>query len=254
MSDFIKLDAQYSQWIKDISERFKQSQIKAACRVNVELLKFYWSLGRDISVKESENNYGNGFYKRLSADLSKALPDVKSFSVTNLKYMKYFYEMYPNAENRPQVVDDSEQLVFCIPWGHNIQIINKCKGNHDKALFFVRETLENNWSRAVLLNFLDTDLFERKGKAISNFNRVLPDVQSDLAKEMTKDPYNFDFLTLKADYDEKELQDVHPRYRGRFGKREEKTMIKTENLTRTYGKGEGKVTALAGWTSPPRGR
>ena len=234
MGDIIKLDAQYFQWIKDIGTRFKQSQIKAAYKVNQELLKFYWELGREISIRERENGYGKGFFRKLSSDLTREIPDVKSFSVTNLKYMKYFYELYPSAEilpllggksdkqsNRPQVGDDSDnllnfpqvgvtsnQLIFSIPWGHNKLIIDKCKNNPDKALFFVKETLENNWSRAVLLNFLDTDLYERKGKAISNFSKALPDAQSDLALEMTKDPYNFDFLTIRANYDEKELKDA----------------------------------------------
>ncbi len=221
MGAIVKLDAQYSQWIKDISSRFRQSQIKAACRVNQELLKFYWELGREISVKEKENEYGKDFYNKLSLDLGKELPEVRTFSVTNLRYMKRFYELYPNAkklpqvgavsgknQNLPQVVADFEQLIFNIPWGHNRLIIDKCRNNPYKALFFVRETVENNWSRAVLLNFLDTDLYERKGKAISNFSRALPDAQSDLALEMTKDPYNFDFLTIRADYDEKELKDA----------------------------------------------
>ena len=208
MGDIVKLDAQYSQWIKDISTRFRQSQIKAACRVNQELLKFYWELGREISVKEKENEYGKGFFKKLSIDLTNEIPDVKSFSVTNLHYIKWFYELYSNAENLPQVGVNSNQRIFNIPWGHNKLIIDKCKNNPNKALFFVRETVENNWSRAVLLNFLDTDLYERKGKAISNFSKALPDAQSDLALEMTKDPYNFDFLTIRADYDEKELKDA----------------------------------------------
>jgi predicted nuclease of restriction endonuclease-like (RecB) superfamily len=221
MGDIVKLDEQYSQWIKDISTRFRQSQIKAACRVNQELLKFYWELGREVSIREKENGYGKGFFKKLSSDLTREIPDVKSFSITNLYYMKYFYELYPSAEifpqaveksdnqqNRQQVADDFEQLVFSIPWGHNKLIIDKCRNNPDKALFFVRETVENNWSRAILLNFLDTDLYERKGKAISNFSKALPDAQSDLALEMTKDPYNFDFLTIRADYDEKELKDA----------------------------------------------
>ena len=99
-------------------------------------------------------------------------------------------------------------MIFSIPWGHNKLIIDKYKNNPDKALFFVKETLENNWSRAVLLNFLDTDLYERKDKAISNFSKALPDAQSDLALEMTKDSYNFDFLTIRANYDEKELKDA----------------------------------------------
>ena len=96
--------------------------------------------------------YGSGFYKILSDDLKKVLPDVKSFSPTNLKYMRYFYELYPCAGNRPQAVDDST-IVFRIPWGHNRTIIDKCKNNVDKALFYVRKTLENNWSRDVLVRY-----------------------------------------------------------------------------------------------------
>ena len=97
---------------------------------------------------------------------------------------------------------------FNIPWGHNIVIIDKCKRNKDKALFFVDQVIKNGWSRGVLLNFLDTDLYERKGKAISNFSTTLPPTQSDLAREITKDPYNFNFLTLKNDYNEKELKEA----------------------------------------------
>lgn len=129
--------------------------------------------------------YGSGFYKILSGDLKKVLPDVKSFSPTNLKYMRYFYELYPCAGNRPQAVDDST-IVFRIPWGHNRTIIDKCKNNVDKALFYVRKTLENNWSRDVLVNFLDTDLFERQGKAITNFANTLPSVQGDLGRQLQR--------------------------------------------------------------------
>ena len=98
--------------------------------------------------------------------------------------------------------------IFRIPWGHHICILNKCKGNQEKALFFVEKTMENNWSRAVLLNFLDTNLYEREGKAISNFARALPTETSDLAQAITRDPYNFDFLTLRQDFNEKELKDA----------------------------------------------
>ena len=221
MGEIIKVDAEYLKWILSVTEKFKQSQIKAASKVNVEMLSFYWSLGRDISEREQNNVYGTGFYKRVSDDLKHELPDVRSFSVTNLHYMKWFYELYPSAGNLPQLGVDSfddpnlpqvgvnlESLIFNIPWGHNKLIIDKCKGDKQKALFFVKETLENNWSRAVLLNFLDTDLYDRQGKAVSNFDKVLPSVQSDLAQEMTKDPYNFDFLTIRKNYDEKELKDA----------------------------------------------
>ena len=106
-------------------------------------------------------------------------------------------------------VDDFiDERIFHIPWGHHIQILSKCKGDQNKAMFFVCRTIENNWSRVVLMNFLSTNLYERQGKAISNFEKILPDTQSDLAQEMTKDPYNFDFLTLRQNYDEKELKDA----------------------------------------------
>ena len=121
--------------------------------------------------------------------------------------MKGFYELYSN-EIVPQVGEQSELIAFYIPWGHNKLIIDKCRDNSDKAIFFVKQTIENNWSRAVLLNFLDTDLYERQGKAITNFSKVLPSVQSDLAQELIKDPYNFDFLTLRENYNEKELEDA----------------------------------------------
>lgn len=211
---------EYSEWIKSISLNFKQCQIKAASKVNEEMLLFYWKLGKDISKMNKLALYGSDFYSKISKDLRAELPDVKSFSVTNLRYMCWFFELYfenpqQDVENsqtdiNPQqlAVDCIDETIFKIPWGHHIQIIGKCRKDVNKALFYVRKTLENNWSRAVLLNFLDTDLYERQGKAISNFSKVLPDVKSDLAQQMTKDPYNFDFLALREGYDEKELKDA----------------------------------------------
>ena len=217
MKDIAIADKDYKQWVSEVRGRYRQSQIKAAVKVNSEMLQFYWSLGHDIVERQMENTYGSGFFNRLSADLQRELPDAKGFSPTNIKYIKYFYELYsPMLENRQQVVDDfalqnssqpAEDL-FCIPWGHHVQIINKCKGNLQKALFFVQKTKENNWSRAVLLNFLDTDLYEREGKAITNFKATLHALDSDLAQQMTKDPYCFDFLTLSQQYSEKELKDA----------------------------------------------
>ena len=90
-----------------------------------------------------------------------------------------------------------DEIVFCIPWGHIKVILDKCKDDKDKAMFYVKKTLDNYWSRAVLLNFLDTDLYERQGKAVSNFALTLPETQSDLAQAITRDPYNFDFLAIR---------------------------------------------------------
>ena len=216
MSKLLKADAAYAEWIADISRRFRRSQIKASMKVNDEMLRFYWELGREIAEKKALSDLGNVFYKEMSSDLQKELPGVKSFSPTNLKYMQYFHEMYTSPQvgdlednlMSPQLGDSSKTGIFYIPWGHHKLIIDKCKGNPGKAVFYVKKTLENNWSRAVLLNFLDTNLYEREGKAITNFALTLPEDQSDLAQAITKDPYNFDFLTMREKYDEKELKDA----------------------------------------------
>lgn len=209
MSKLIKTDTTYRNWISDVSKRFRQSQLKAAIRVNEDMLRFYWSMGRDIVRMNSEVKYGSKFYETISSDLKDIFPDIKSFSPTNLKYMRYFYEMYPTAENRQQLVDDSEiQLIFQIPWGHHVFILSKCKGERQKALFYVKKTIENNWSRAMLQNQLDSNLYGRDGKALTNFAQTLPVVQSDLAQAITKSPYNFDFLTIQEKYNEKELKDA----------------------------------------------
>lgn len=214
MNPIIETDPSYRAWIQEVSSRFRQNQIKAAINVNAEMLRFYWSLGRDISAMKS-GCPGNTIYRLISNDLTEVLPGVKSFSPTNLKYMQYFYELYSSPQavdlntnmGGPQAVDLKEML-FSIPWGHHRTIIDKCGGDPEKALFYVRKTVENNWSRAVLLNFLETALYERQGKAITNFALTLPAAQSDLAQAITKDPYSFDFLTLRESYDEKELKDA----------------------------------------------
>lgn len=212
MDKLVEVDAQYREWISEVSKRFHQSQIKAAVKVNDEMLRFYWQLGKEFHDRKDKFSYGQSFYKTISRDLRRELPDVKSFSETNLRYMQKFAELYSEVSNLPQVGEDfrSEEIepLFAIPWGHHKIIIDKCNGNPKKALFFVNQVIQNNWSRAVLLNFLDTDLYERQGKAITNFNLTLPAMQSDLAQEITKDPYKFDFITLTQSYNEKELKDA----------------------------------------------
>lgn len=214
-------DKKYSEWIAELSNRYQRSQIKAATSVNSEMLHFYWSLGRDIVEMDAENIYGTGFFEKLSADMKNTIPSAKCFSTTNLRYMKRFYLFISNtAEILPQLgAESGDEMpqeilpqvgaeLMSIPWGHIKLLIDKCKDEPEKALFYARQTLTNHWSRAVLQNFLDTDLYERQGKAVTNFALTLPEPQSNLAQEMTRDPYNFDFLAIRARYDEKELKDA----------------------------------------------
>ena len=217
------IDSQYREWLSEIKSDYRRSQIKAAVKVNEELLRFYWRLGRGIAQLHFDAEWGSGFYEALSKDLKEAFPDSKGFAVSNLRYMRRYYELFPDFPIRPQLeggIGDAAicpqvegeimprvgEQIFMIPWNHIKYILDKCGGNQAKALFYVQETIKNNWSRAVLLNFLGTDLYERKGKAITNFEATLPRDGGDLARQITKDPYNFDFLVLRKEYDEKELK------------------------------------------------
>jgi len=239
----MKFDDEYKKWLTGLKSRIRQSQIKAAIKVNTELLLLYWDLGHDIVARQMETTWGSGFFEQLSKDLRNEFPDMQGFSSTNLKYCKRFYLFYtqdnpnrqqlvdefqPQVEGKLQVIDNNvdgnlqqvveefrQQLaddfenhpIFQIPWFHHVQIITKCKSVKE-ALFYVQKTIENGWSRAVLMNFLEADLFSAQGKALTNFSRLLPDPQSDLANQILKDPYNFDFLTLNQNYKEKELEDA----------------------------------------------
>lgn len=223
----MRLDEEYRKWIQELGDRYRTSQIKASIRVNNEMLMYYWSVGKDISQRRADSKWGNKFFQNLSIDLADMIPNAKGFSPTNLRYMMRFYELFQDIQIIPQVGEkfhknNSNQIVpqveerfgmasnkvFMIPWGHIKLLIDKCHHNLDKFNFYVDKIIENNWSRAVLLNFLDTDLFERQGQAITNFKYTLPEETSDLAQEITKDPYNFDFIAIRQGYNEKELKDA----------------------------------------------
>ena len=146
------------------------------------------------------------FYK-FYAPLQANCPQLADNFIDGL-YVADIQRVVAQSKNRPQTADDFK-LLFLIPWDHHRRIIDKCKGNMDKSLFFVRNTQENNWGRDVLLNWLDTDLYERDGKAITNFQATLPAVQSDLAQQITKDPYQLDFLNLREKYDEHDIEEEY---------------------------------------------
>lgn len=216
------LDKDYALWIKELSLRYHQSQIQASVKVNQEMLRFYWNLGKDIITMKVESRWGSKFFNNLSRDLKEQNPDATCFSPTNLLYMKNFYLIYsPLLDNAQQPVEQmdtsvitqqvAEQIqneIFSIPWGHHMVLIDKFLQSPPKALFFLKQTIENGWSRSTLLNFIETDLYERSGKALTNFKNTLPEVDSDLAQELTKDPYNFSFTGVRGKYNERKLKDA----------------------------------------------
>ena len=201
------ISSEYKSWIGELKQRIRQSQIKAAVKVNTELLWLYWQLGCDIVERQLEASWGSGFFNQLSKDLKDEFPQMAGFSPTNLKYMKRFYLFYnQDDEIRQQLADELEPIIFKIPWFHQVNIITKCS-NTAEALFYTARTIEYGWSRSVLEHQIELNLYEREGKAITNFTNTLPMVQSDLVQQVTKDPYIFDFLSLRQEYDEKELEE-----------------------------------------------
>jgi len=241
MSSDLIIDKEYKAWLSDIKLKVRNVQIKAALKVQTELLTFYWDLGADIVAKQTHARWGDGLIDQLSRDLMVEFPEMKGFSRSNLKYIKQWYLFYRSAtlpgqivqravaqlsagqkvqqpvgqirevEKSQRVVGQTEQRAFLhitrIPWGHNIAIVTKCK-DIDEALYYVQCTLAHNWSRSVLVHQIESGLYKREGKAVTNFALTLPKPQSDLATQTLKDPYVFDFLTMTKDYDERDLENA----------------------------------------------
>lgn len=209
------IDTDYQHWLLQLKARYRNAQIKAASRVNEELLRYYWQLGADIDARGDENRYGAKFYDVLSHDLMEMMPGIEGFSRKNLQNATRFYRFYSTVESRKQLVSKFEQFpddaLFRIPWGHHLVILGKCANNPKKALFYVHKTLENQWSRAMLLNMMgdkngNGGLYEAQGKALTNFEETLPKPDTDLARDILKDPYNLQFLRLYENYQEQDLQ------------------------------------------------
>ncbi len=232
------INPDYRNWLVDLKTKIKQSQIKAALAVNSQLIMLYWDLGKEIVEKQQNAKWGTGFIDQLSKDLINEFPEIKGFSSKNLRTCRLFFEFYSESLIWKQLVSKlenteiertkkSQQLVgelqitknsiwqqpvsklqnqlFYIPWGHHILIIQKIK-DITEAIYYVQQTIENNWSRAVLEMQIETKLFNRQGKAITNFKETLPEIESDLANALLKDPYNFDFLTFGKKIKERDLE------------------------------------------------
>lgn len=208
MNVILKSDIEYKQWLTDLKFRIRNSQIKAALKVNTELINLYWELGKEIVSKQEQSQWGDGLIKQLSSDLQQEFPEMKGFSTTNIKYIKRWYSFYnQDITIGQQVVDQLRETVSQIPWGHNLRIIIQCK-SIEEAFFYIHKTIENGWSRSILELHIKQQDYQRTRHSVSNFSRLLPTVQSDLAQELLKDPYNFDFLTLTDSYKEREQENA----------------------------------------------
>ena len=193
-------DKEYADFLLGIKERIRKSQYEALKTVNRELLGLYWDIGQKIVEKQAESNWGDSVVERLVHDLSIAFPSMTGFSRSNVFRMRSWYLFYCQAD--PKVA----QLVRQIPWVHNIAILNKAS-SLTEAQFYICKTLENGWSRNVLVHQIESGLFERQGKVTSNFTEALPSPQSEMAQESIKDPYVFDFLNLTQAVRESEMEE-----------------------------------------------
>ena len=178
----------YEDFLSELKSRISSAQLRAVVAVNKELVLLYWQIGRDILNRQQQQGWGAKVINRLAADLQKAFPEMKGFSRTNLMYIRAFAETYPDE----QIV---QQVVGQIPWGHNVRILDTIKDQTER-LWYVQQTIQYGWSRNVLVHQIESKLYHRQGKATTNFNRTLPQSQSELAQQLLKDPCSFDFLNI----------------------------------------------------------
>lgn len=188
----------YAALLSDLKGRIQRAQIKAALAVNQQLILLYWQIGRDILARQKQQGWGSKVIDRLARDLKRAFPDMKGFSPRNLKYMRAFADAWPDE----QFV---HQLGAQIPWKHNCVLLDKVK-DPEVRQWYIQQTIQNGWSRNILEVQIESELYRRQGGAVSNFDRTLPPLQSDLAQNLVKDPYNLDFLSLTQAVSERELE------------------------------------------------
>lgn len=229
VKDF-RIDADYAVWLSEIKRRYHSAQIKAALKVNTEKLAFNWSVGRDLVMRKAEETWGSGVVEQLSFDLQEAFPLDRGFGTTNLWAMKKWFLFFSSSEATEklhqlggelqrvdsqriiklhQVSAESDsnfpQALGLVPWRHQVNIITKCK-SVDEAVFYLKECILNGWTRQTLDNSLKANLYKTHGNAISNFPQYLPEAQSRMAQEITKDNYDFGFVTVPAEYKEEQLE------------------------------------------------
>lgn len=237
----METDKTYIELLTELKKKIRQAQHRVALSVNTEMLVLYWSMGNDISTKIKEAGWGAKVIDSLSKDLRSEFPDSKGFSVRNLKYMRAFADAYPNflqgdlsksgkaivqptvaqledtdyqkdnfvQEGLAQIKKDSSPIVqgklAQLSWYHHITLLDKVK-DKEMRFFYIQKTIENSWTRDVMVFQIESRLHERQGQAITNFEHTLPKSQSDLAKQMLKNPYVFDIMDISEDIKELELE------------------------------------------------
>ncbi len=192
------LPANYALLLDSLREHIRRAQIRAALSVNREMVLLYWQIGREILAQQAQHGWGAKVIDHLSQDLRQAFPEMKGFSPRNLKYMRAFAEAWPEDEFVQQVAAQ-------IPWFHNCVLLDKLSSPAERE-WYARKTIENGWSRNILVHQIDSRLHLRLGEAQTNFAHTLPSPQSELAQQVLKDPYVFDFLNLGEAAYERDLE------------------------------------------------
>ena len=199
----LKLDKDYASFLQNIKERLKFAQLKVANRVNTEVIIFYWQLGKDIvRIQATKSHWGNKFLDQLSHDLQAANPGMSGFSRRSLEYMRLLATLYPDESF-------TQQPAAQLPWAHIQLLIDKFKDDATRREWYAKEILANGWSRPTLHTHIKSNLYERQGaetEKVSNYQQRLPSPQSDLAHEILKNPYSFDFITISKEAHERDIE------------------------------------------------
>ena len=190
----------YAAILHSLKEKIRQRQQQASLQVNIQLLELYWEIGQVILQQQAKEGWGAKVIDRLAKDLKADFPKMKGLSIRNVKYMRAFAEAYPEG----LIV---QAALAQLPWYHHITLLDKVK-NKEERLFYAQKAVENAWSRNVMVHQIESQLYERQGKAITNFTKTLPSPQSDLVQETLKDPYHFDFLAMDEKLRERDLENA----------------------------------------------
>lgn len=213
------MTVEYANWITLIKQRYRKAQIRAAVKINGELLNFYWELGKDIYAMSQKSKYGDGILKNMTLDLQAEFPGDTGLSLTNIKAARRWYKTYFQwVEKSQQPVDffgcriENGALAMPyffanVPWGHHIFITSKAKSLNE-ALFYIAQVCEHGWSRSELEFYYSEDCYSKNGNALTNFEKSLTKGEAALAKQMLKSPYNFEFLQMPINYTEREFENA----------------------------------------------